>query len=362
MHSQTLDTLVDVGGYNMHFSIIKGQGTPILFEAGAGNDGSVWNNILEKIHAVTGTTLITYDRAGFGKSEVNPNLKNDADFGILNGIRELETGLSKLGYDKDIILVPHSYGGFYTTFYASRHPENVKYVVRVDANLVDFYTDDALKMMAQQEAPPKTPETLGNYYLYATYPETVKLLRTINFPSKVPAIDIISPINRGFPEDYWMFLQQVHKDFVASEPNRIGIIAEGSGHYIFQDNPALIINAIVKAYSETLDEDQRTVVLDKAMDSAIKLAIEAKMNTRSEQDLNTLGYSFMGIEELDKALEIFKLTTILFPDSFNAYDSYGEALVQANRKEEAIKMYGKSIELNPENENGKQVLLKLKQE
>lgn len=362
MHSQTLDTLVDVGGYHMHFNILKGEGTPILFEAGAGNDGSVWNNILEKIHAVTGTTLITYDRAGFGKSELNPNLKNDSDFGILNGLTELETSLAKLGFDKDIILVPHSYGGFYTTLYASRHPEKVKYVVRIDANLVDFYTEDALKMMAQQEAPPKTPETLGNYYLFKTYPETVKLLRTIDFPSNVPAIDIISPINRGFPENYWTFLQQVHKDFVEAEPNRIEIIADGSGHYIFHDNPALIINTIVKAYSETLDENQRTVVLEKALDNAIALAIEAKVNNRSEQDLNALGYSFLGNEELEKALEVFKLTTMLFPGSFNAYDSYGEALLKANRKAEAIKMYEKSIELNPDNENGKEVLVQLKQD
>ncbi|MGS2764682.1 tetratricopeptide repeat protein, partial [Sinomicrobium sp. M5D2P9] len=47
---------------------------------------------------------------------------------------------------------------------------------------------------------------------------------------------------------------------------------------------------------------------------------------------------------------------------FNAYDSYGEALLMANKKEEAIKMYEKSIELNPENENGKTVLRQMKQE
>lgn len=44
---------------------------------------------------------------------------------------------------------------------------------------------------------------------------------------------------------------------------------------------------------------------------------------------------------------------MLFPDSFNTYDSYGEVLLQANRKTEAIEMYMKSIELNPENENAK---------
>ncbi|MGB6151008.1 MAG: alpha/beta hydrolase, partial [Pricia sp.] len=107
MYSQTQDTLVDVGGYKIHFKVMKGKGTPILFEAGAGNDGSVWDNILEKTHKVTGTTLITYDRSGFGKSELKPNLQNDTDFGILNGLKELEMGLSRLGYDDEIILVSH---------------------------------------------------------------------------------------------------------------------------------------------------------------------------------------------------------------------------------------------------------------
>ena len=108
LHVQSQDTLVDIGGYKMHFKIMKGEGTPILFDAGAGNDGSVWDNILEKIHKVTGTTLITYDRSGFGQSELNPKLKNDSDFGIQNGINELETGLSMLGFNDEIILVSSS--------------------------------------------------------------------------------------------------------------------------------------------------------------------------------------------------------------------------------------------------------------
>lgn len=366
IQSQSLDTLVDVGGYKMHFKIMKGEGTPILFEAGAGNDASVWDNVLDKIHEVTGTTLITYDRSGFGKSEVNPNLKNDSDFGLLNGIEELETGLSKLGYDSEIILVPHSYGGFYTTFYASRHPEKVKYVVRIDANLVGVYTDDVLKIMGAEEAPPKTPETLGIYHLVKTYPEVVKLLRKTDFPPNVPVIDIISPINRGFPDEYWTLIKKVHKDFVDAESNRVEIIAEGSGHYIFKDNPALIINTIIKAYSETLDESQQKALLKKALDNAIDLSIEAKKiemdNKHSESDLNEWGYTFMRNEELAKALEVFELTIMLFPDSWNAYDSYGEALLKSNRKEEAIEMYERSIELNPENENGKTALLQMKQE
>ena len=105
--NKVLDSLVDVGGYNMHFYIIKGHGTPILFESGAGNDGLVWEAIAKDVHDVTGTTVIYYDRSGFGKSELNPNHKNDENFGIENGILELEKSLKKLGYFNDLILVSH---------------------------------------------------------------------------------------------------------------------------------------------------------------------------------------------------------------------------------------------------------------
>jgi len=60
-------------------------------------------------------------------------------------------------------------------------------------------------------------------------------------------------------------------------------------------------------------------------------------------------------------LEVFKLNTLLYPASFNTYDSYAEALAGAGKKEDAIKMYQKSITLNPQNEGGKKALEKLKE-
>ena len=363
MNLKSQDTLVDIGGYKMHFNIMKGEGTPILFEAGAGSDGSVWNNILEKIHKVTGTTLITYDRSGFGQSELNPNLKNDSDFGIENGITELETGLSMLGFNDEVILVSHSYGGLYNLLFAHKYPEKVKSVILIDVTLNDFWNEELLTMRDSNVDISAIEKPSGDYYLNANYNETMRYARNIHFPENIPIINIF-PENSfpGFPEVLSNRWRKLHKEFGDNRDNATNIIAKGSGHAVFQDNPSLVINAIIKAYSKMLDEGQQNGLLQKALDNAIELSIEAKVDNRSEQDLNTLGYSFLGNEELDKALEVFKLTTILFPDSFNAYDSYGEALLKAGKKEKAIKMYEKSIVLNPENENGKAVLRQLKEE
>ena len=280
MHSQTQDTLVDVGGYKMHFKIMKGDGTPILFDAGAGNDGSVWDNILEKIHKVTGTTLITYDRSGFGQSELNPNLKNDSDFGIENGIKELETGLSKLGFDNEIVLVSHSYGGLYNLLYASKHPNKVKSVILIDATLSNFWNEEFLTMRDNNFDISAIKKPSGDYYLHANYNETMRYARNLHFPKNTPIINIF-PENSfsDAPEIFTNRWRKLHKEFGAHKDNVTNIIAKGSGHYIFQDNPSLVINAIVKGYSITLDEGQQIKLLQKALDNALKLSIEPNIKS-----------------------------------------------------------------------------------
>lgn len=79
----------------------------------------------------------------------------------------------------------------------------------------------------------------------------------------------------------------------------------------------------------------------------------------SEDGLNTLGYELMSSGKLQDALAVFKLNTELYPPSANVWDSYGECLLNLNMKEEAMNAYNKSLQLNPENENARQVLLQI---
>ena len=75
--------------------------------------------------------------------------------------------------------------------------------------------------------------------------------------------------------------------------------------------------------------------------------------------MNWLGYDFLRASfsgHLELALEVFKINTFLFPKWFNVYDSYGEALLQAGKKELAMLMYKKSLSLNPDNKKAKEVL------
>lgn len=49
-----------------------------------------------------------------------------------------------------------------------------------------------------------------------------------------------------------------------------------------------------------------------------------------------------------------------YPKYWNAYDSLGEALLKAGQKEQAIQNYQKSIDLNPQNQNGIDALKKIR--
>ena len=90
--------------------------------------------------------------------------------------------------------------------------------------------------------------------------------------------------------------------------------------------------------------------------NANKDAVNYKVD---EGDMNQIGYELMGSEKLKEAIQVFKLNIEAFPEAFNAYDSYAEALMTLGDNEGAIKNYRKSIELNPANQNGIDMLKKL---
>ena len=56
---------------------------------------------------------------------------------------------------------------------------------------------------------------------------------------------------------------------------------------------------------------------------------------------------------------MFKLNVKNYPDSWNVYDSLGEAYAHNGELKAAKKYYEKSVEMNPENENGMQMLKKI---
>jgi tetratricopeptide (TPR) repeat protein len=91
-----------------------------------------------------------------------------------------------------------------------------------------------------------------------------------------------------------------------------------------------------------------------------KKFINPKTILFTESQINSIGYAYLGMNKIDSAIVVFKFNVEEFPESGNVYDSLGEAYMVKGNTELAILNYAKSLELNPENENGKKMLDKLR--
>jgi len=106
----------------------------------------------------------------------------------------------------------------------------------------------------------------------------------------------------------------------------------------------------------------KTLVKD-GPDAAAVLYNQLKTDTAhyfaDERELNELGLELLDDHREAAALESLKLCTLLYPQSWNTYDSYGKALLQSGKRQEAIAMYRKSVDMFPGNTPGKKILDKL---
>jgi CubicO group peptidase (beta-lactamase class C family) len=104
----------------------------------------------------------------------------------------------------------------------------------------------------------------------------------------------------------------------------------------------------------------------KGTDAALDAYARLKQGTipgygkTDENTLNQLGYNLLFEKKIDDAVKVFQLNVQEYPKHWNCYDSLGEAYLAAGQKELAIQNYEKSIELNPDNKNGAEMLKKLK--
>jgi hypothetical protein len=75
-----------------------------------------------------------------------------------------------------------------------------------------------------------------------------------------------------------------------------------------------------------------------------------------EPRVNSLGYRLLSEKRIPEAIVIFEVNVRTHPNSWNAYDSLGEAYANARDKQRALDAYRKSVELNPENTNAKRTI------
>lgn len=103
--------------------------------------------------------------------------------------------------------------------------------------------------------------------------------------------------------------------------------------------------------------------IDKGIEqyTQLKKNNSADYNFSSESELNMLGYEFLKEGNIGSAIKIFKLNVNEFPNSANVYDSRGEAYFSKKEYLLSKNDYLKVLELDPTNQNAKEMLLKIAQ-
>lgn len=108
--------------------------------------------------------------------------------------------------------------------------------------------------------------------------------------------------------------------------------------------------------------DLYSTIMEHGIEAAVKQYGEMKKKgiQINEYEMNNLGYQLMGLNKLKESIEIFKLNVKAYPQSFNVYDSLGEAYMINGDNAFAIQNYEKSLELNPRNTNAVQMIKRIK--
>jgi pimeloyl-ACP methyl ester carboxylesterase len=248
-----IEKLVDVGGYNLNFRIIPGRGLAILLESGGGLDSNEWNALAPRLAQETGATVIAYDRAGFGKSDL-PETKYD----LREDTAALWRGLRALGLDRDLILVGHSYGGFLIGFEAAEHPDAVRGLVFVDPFTVEFVDMFGIEycnnhpMMGKLPFDTSRPETLNKSQralvrmagVPSNLAEKIAVMRKTVIPEGIPTRVITAGLAFLPKPEEQKAWRESHDRFTASIKGAVLVVAEKSGHMIPFSQPDLLVSVV----------------------------------------------------------------------------------------------------------------------
>jgi len=124
-------------------------------------------------------------------------------------------------------------------------------------------------------------------------------------------------------------------------------------------NPYKIIESITECFDQNIQNEfkQLAFYLSEnqidAFTNHLELIDLTKFDTSNLQSaLNRLGYSFLEKKQIDSAIDIFQSIVKIYPLSWNAYDSLGEAYFNAGSLEKAKNSYSKAKKLNANNEFG----------
>ncbi|WEG14486.1 alpha/beta hydrolase [Pullulanibacillus sp. KACC 23026] len=228
---------INVKDFKLHVNLFgkKTNKPTVVMEAGYGDYSEVWKEIAPEIAKIT--QVVLYDRAGLGKSEKSSNQRTSDQ--MVNELKEL---LTNMEIDPPYILVGHSFGGVNMRLYATEYPNEVNGLVLIDSTHED-YRDRFLPTMSVefQDAYKKQFIYEGNYDEFMFSLELVKEKRS---KLDVPLVVISAGKKAHYSTHSQELWNEMQQELLSISSKGEFIIAKNSAHYIQNDEPMVVIDAI----------------------------------------------------------------------------------------------------------------------
>jgi pimeloyl-ACP methyl ester carboxylesterase len=232
---------VDVGTHKLYIVLSdRTSDHTIVLESGGGKYSTAYQEIQGRLAQRTGIRVISYDRSGFGQSELGPD-----DFDAIDEVDTLRKCLEVQGFRDKFILVGHSYGGLLIQLFAQRYREQVSGLVLIDpmnAKFVDAFGLGNLNAVTPYFANPTTNHEKAGNRMVDHFPRALAALRGKELPPDIPAV-LITAGNAPFSERIW---RQCHEEMVMYSERHQLLVAEGHNHDILDENPDLVLNATIE--------------------------------------------------------------------------------------------------------------------
>lgn len=226
-------------GADLGYCLWPGPAPLLVLLSGLGNDAQSWSRPF--VQALNGfASVLVYDRRGYGQSAA-PSPRPVTAESTAADLQALLRGLAIL---EPVVLVGHSLGGLYAQYYARSHPRQVAAVVLIDATS-PFEPIDDPRFRTRSSLEPGSPAALENEGIDRAILQTRALAP---FPP-IPLL-VLSATDHQSPPEFERAWQQIQAQIAAQSPLGRQIIVRGSGHYIQDEQPALVAAQIEKLWRE----------------------------------------------------------------------------------------------------------------
>ncbi|KXO01765.1 hydrolase [Bacillus thuringiensis] len=233
-----IEGYVQVDDFKMYSKVFQGKKLQpvIIMEAGYGDYSKAWDHIVEGMTEFG--TVLTYDRAGLGKSGVSSKRRISSEM-----IKDLRSCLEQLQLKPPYIFVGHSFGGINARLFATFYSEDMLGIVLVDST-PENYKKDFLPIMS-----PELQEAYYKQFVHeSSYEEFMFSLgeadKHCQSMRNIPLVVLAAGKKAYYSQKAQMKWLQLQEELLRLSSNHTFVIAERSGHYIQKDEPQYIIDAV----------------------------------------------------------------------------------------------------------------------